>query len=239
MNELTQYTAADHAALIGRLHDLAEQRLAEFHKKLIPGGGVILGVKMPALHKIAKEICRADWRGFLRLSSGDTHEETMLRGIVIGSARCSIDERFELLRGFIPSIRNWAACDMVCSSVSLKAPDRDEMWRFILPYTSSPSEFEQRFALVMMLGEFLREPYFGDVLRIYKEVSHEGYYVRMAAAWGLAEAYLRFPSEVKALLESGHPVQFIQNKTIQKICESRRVSAEEKALLRVFKRRDK
>ena len=48
-----------------RLLELADPGYREFHGKLLPGTDNILGVRVPALRKLAKEIVRGDWEAFL------------------------------------------------------------------------------------------------------------------------------------------------------------------------------
>ena len=66
------------------------------------------------------------------------------------------------------------------------------------------------------------------------EISHPGYYARMAAAWALSMFYLDFPEKVLPLLEGGALRPEVRRMTIRKICESRRPSPEEKARLRAL-----
>ncbi|HQQ89423.1 MAG TPA: DNA alkylation repair protein, partial [Oscillospiraceae bacterium] len=65
------------------LLSLAEPDYAVFSGKLIPQEEHLLGVRLPKLRRMAKELCKTDWRH--ALSSGDDlfFEETMLRGMVI------------------------------------------------------------------------------------------------------------------------------------------------------------
>jgi len=57
----------------------------------------------------------------------------------------------------------------------------------------------------------------------------------MGIAWALSVCYIKFPQETEALLKKQELTPFVQNKAIQKIRESLRVSAEEKQLLLQYK----
>ncbi len=57
----------------------------------------------------------------------------------------------------------------------------------------------------------------------------------MAAAWAVSVCYVKFPAETLALLERQVLPKFTQNKSIQKIRESYRVSREDKDMLVQYK----
>ena len=67
-------------------------------------------------------------------------------------------------------------------------------------------------------------------------LTHEGYYVRMAAAWTLSVCFVRFPEKVYPLLEAGTLDPVTHNLTIRKIRESLRVSREAKEAVGRLKR---
>ncbi len=74
------------------------------------------------------------------------------------------------------------------------------MWQFLLPYLSSKQEFEVRFAIVMFLDFYIIPAYIEPVLVILNKIKHEGYYVKMAVAWAISIAYIRFPEQTMVLL---------------------------------------
>ena len=227
----TRYTEEEYKALKARLASLGEESYRAFQARLIPGARAMLGVRMPALRKIAKELMHGDWRGFLALCTEDIYELTLLRALVIASAPCQIDERLSLLKEFIPFIDNWAVCDAICGSLRFPAKERARVMEFVEPYSFSKSEFEVRFAAVMLLSHFVTEADIERALSLYAAMSHEGYYAQMAIAWGISVCFVKFRNQTLALLEAGMLEKFIQNKSIQKIRESYRVPDADKELL--------
>ena len=231
------FQKSDYAALLERVRSAADgDEYREFHKKLIPGAADIIGVRLPVLRKFAAEIKKADWRGFLNCAEDSTHEELMLQAIVIAKAKCDIDERMGHLSAFVPKIKNWAVCDTVCTDLKVREDELEKMFAFLIPYAKSSEEFEIRFAVVIMMKSFLRDEYIDEVLRVFAEISHEGYYVKMGVAWGLAESFLNFREKTLAVLEGGTLDDFTQNKAIQKIKESFRISKEDKDYASTLKR---
>ena len=51
-----------------RLLQLAAEGNKEFAQKLNPGVEGVLGIRVPQLRSLAKEIVRGDWRGYLAVA---------------------------------------------------------------------------------------------------------------------------------------------------------------------------
>jgi 3-methyladenine DNA glycosylase AlkD len=219
-----------------KLMELSEEKYRLFQKTLIPNHENILGVRLPILRTLAKEISEEDWEGFLRNGKEEFFEEIMLKGMVIGQVKLPLKERLDWIRWFVPKIDNWAVCDSFCSGLKFAKKHPDEVWQFILPYFRSDKEFEIRFAVVMCLSYFIEESYLQEIFRIFNEIHHDGYYVKMATAWAICEAYLKYPEETTNFLRSNSLDDFTHNKALQKITESRRISKEEKEMIRKWKR---
>ena len=219
--------------VLARLEELRDEDYKKFNESLIPGAeNTTLGVRLPLLRDLSKEILRGNWRTFLEEArQSQLYEIVMLRGLVIAAAPCEFAERLELLAGFVPSIQNWAVCDCVCSSVKSAKKHLPETFAFLQPYLQSRAEFELRFGVVMLMDYFIQEDYIDQVLDILSGIRHDAYYVNMAVAWALSVCFVKFRDKTLAVLESGVLSPWVQNKAIQKCRESRRVSSEDKAML--------
>lgn len=230
------FTQREYRQILEEFSSLADPKYKKFHESLIPGTQTAYGVRVPEIRRIARQIVKNDPQGFLALSQPASYEEIMLRGIVIGSMKAEIDDRLALTESFLPLIDNWAVCDTFCGSFSLKRePERERMWAFLRPLFRDRREFFARFAAVMFLGHFVTADYIEEGLALLSAMDQEQYYVQMAAAWALSVCYVKFPESTRALLEQKSLPKFVQNKSIQKIRESYRVSAKEKAALTAFK----
>ena len=56
-------TPQDYEALQARLRSLADPAYQAFQQKLVPDVTNLLGVRVPALRQLARELVRGDWRG--------------------------------------------------------------------------------------------------------------------------------------------------------------------------------
>jgi len=109
------------------------------------------------------------------------------------------------------------------------------MWEYLQPLFFNEREFYVRFAIVMLIGNYITEEYIDEVLKILKTIKHKEYYVQMAVAWAVSICFVRFRDKTFKLIRYKQFVSFIQNKSIQKIRESHRVSKADKAMLVKFK----
>ncbi|ACL20209.1 DNA alkylation repair protein [Desulfitobacterium hafniense] len=220
-----------------QMQELAEEEYRVFSSGLLPNIGNILGVRLPLLRKMAKQITKADWREYLKTAREDSFEEIMLQGMVIGCAQCSAPERLAYIQGFVPKIDNWSVCDSFCNGLNFTKENKELVWEFLQPYLRSEREFEIRFGVVMLLTYYSDQEYIKAVLEGLDGIRHEGYYVKMAVAWAISICYIKLPEETLPYLQHNHLDDFTYNKALQKITESYRVDQETKKQIRLMKRR--
>ena len=110
-----------------QLLELQEPKYMKFTAALMPGVENVLGIRLPVLRKIARQIAAGDWRTYLAEAEDFYFEERMLQGLVIGCARCTPAEKLEHVARFVPKIDNWAVCDCFCWR--LKAAERQRRKR--------------------------------------------------------------------------------------------------------------
>ncbi len=220
------------------LINLSEEDYRNFSSKLLPGVKNILGVRLPALRKIAKSIAKEDWKSYLNNARDDYFEEVMLQGMVIGYINnIDIDEIISLIRKYVPKINNWSVCDSFCNGLKITSKNKERMWNFLQEYFSSSDEFEVRFAVVMLLNFYVEEEYIELVLSNLDKIKHDGYYVKMAVAWAISICYVKFSEITFNYLKENNLDYFTYNKSLQKICESLKVSKEEKNIIRGMKKK--
>jgi 3-methyladenine DNA glycosylase AlkD len=219
-----------------QLEELAEEKYRIFSSSLTPGKDNIMGVRLPHLRKIAKNIVKGDWRTFLKSASDDTMEEVMLQGMVIGSCNADIGEVLQLSADFIPKIDCWPVCDSFCQGLKITIANKERMWEFLQPYLSSDKDYEIRFGVVMMLY-YLTPEYAPLAFSHFDRIKQEGYYVRMAIAWVLSMYYVNLPEQTMAYLKNNNLDNFTYNKALQKITESLRVDETSRAMMKSMKRK--
>ncbi len=217
---------------------LAEEKYASFSAALLPGVDGVLGVRLPALRRLAARIAKEDWRAYLQEGPEDYFEEIMLKGMVIGAAKAPWPETLCEIAQFVPKIDNWSVCDSFCNSLKGAVKSHPaEMWQFLEPYLVSMAPYDVRFAVVMMLSHYLTDDYLEKVLVRLSRVGLTHYYVQMAVAWAISMCYVKNRAVTMPYLEAGLWDDFTYNKALQKIIESRQITDEERQQIRQMKRR--
>lgn len=218
---------------------LSEEKYQKFSSRLTPGTDTILGVRLPALRKIAKRIAKADWGAYLETARDDSFEETLLQGMVIGYLDVELDEQLALIKSFIPKIDNWSVCDSFCTGLKFTKQHQEEVWLFLQPYLKSNEVYEIRFGVVMFITYFVEDAYLEPMFRNFNAIGCDNYYVKMAVAWAITSCFTVFPEMTMIYLKANDLDDFTYNKALQKIIESRQVSPEMKVRIRFMKRKKK
>ena len=224
-------------AIKQRLISESEKDFQKFSASLIPNINNVLGVRLPKLRKIAKEIYKnGEWETFVNIDNLEYMEEVMLQGMVIGLIKKNPEDILNYVKNFVPKIDNWAVCDTFCSSLKFVSGNKKLVWNFIQSYFKSKKEYDIRFGYVMLLSYYIDTDFIDRVLKLIDEFKDERYYAKMAAAWALSICYITFPEKTFEYLKISKLDNWTFNKSIQKICESLRVDKSTRAMLKCLKR---
>lgn len=233
---IMQYTIPIVQEKLLALQDLDYQK---FHSSLVPGINNVIGVRIPILRQLAKEMLRGDWQAYLDTALPQTstyYEENILQALLIGTSKLLWQERHMYIKAFVPKIDNWGVCDIFCSTLKDARTHPQEYWQLLTPYLASDKAYDLRFGAVMLLNYFTDQPYTQVSLDLLHKIQHDDYYVKMGVAWALSIFYIKQPQLTLPLLHDNHLDTFTHNKAIQKICESFRVSQAEKEMLKSLRK---
>ena len=218
-----------------RLEALADEKNADFAARLAPGIGRerFLGVRLPALRKLAKELRGTpEAAAFLAALPHETVDEDILHAMLLSDLR-NYDASLAALDAFLPFVDNWMVCDTLRPAAVKKRPGDFE--RQIEAYLASAHPYTQRFGIEMLMSYYLGEAFDPSQLERVAAVSSEHYYVRMMQAWYFATALAKQYDSALRVLEERKLEKWTHNKTIQKAIESYRVSDEHKAYLKTLR----
>jgi len=213
----------------------------DFHRKIITKDPSerekiqLIGIRTPVLKKIAGEIFRGSWKEYLLQEKKEYYEETVIRGFVIGKIK-DIDEFIEYTKIFVKEIDNWAVCDLFLGKSQVVEKNEEKYLKYIKTYENSENPWEVRFLLVALLGNYIQKDYLGYIFSLCDRVEKDYYYVKMAIAWLVSIAFVKFPEETKKYLKKNNLTPWTNNKAIQKIRESLRVTPEEKENIKKYKK---
>ncbi len=216
-----------------------DEKYREFNSSLIPNARPILGVRIPILRQIAKEIAKGDWQTFLKEAPEDTYEEVNIKGFVIGYVKNDLETLLPYVAEHMEKINDWSLCDGFCSNLKIVKRYREKFLEFLIPYGESDDEFKQRIVAVMLMNYYLDDSYIDQTLQILDGLKNEEYYCKMAVAWAIATAWTKQRDKTYEYMQDGQNTldDWTYNKAIQKMLESYRVSDVDKDMLRKMKRK--
>lgn len=212
-----------------RLFALQDTRYRDFHRNLVPGmgEGYIIGVRMPQLRQLAKEV---DTDIIIAVLPHKYYEENQLHVIVLSGMK-DFDECLRQVERFLPYVDNWATCDGLRPQCFAKHTDK--LLPHIRRWIRSKHEYTVRFGIGILEAFYLDKAFMEEHLRWVAVIDRDEYYIRMMQAWYFATALAK-------QWETTLPViatlpDWVRRKAIQKACESFRVSDEHKRILRSIK----
>lgn len=112
---------------LDKLKSIGSPKLADFYNRSNPSTYESLGISVPNLREIAKEVAKGDFRGFLACKSGEYVDEHMVKAMVIASAKMPIEEKLLYIKAFVPNIESWAVCDTLCNDFKDARKQRTSM----------------------------------------------------------------------------------------------------------------
>jgi 3-methyladenine DNA glycosylase AlkD len=245
-----------HTELVKRL--LAEQDLKyrDFHASLLPNidKKTIIGVRVPTMRKIAKEFAAnaspAELSRFLDKLPHKYFEENQVHLLVVERIK-DADECLRRIEQFLPYIDNWAVCDGKSPKALLRDPAR--FYAKVCEWLDSPEPYTVRFGVNMLMNFFLDARFDRNQLKLVAAIDEnrfcdsdtgaaggkvratDRYYVQMVIAWYFATALAKQWNATFPYIKNRRLSPWIHAKTIQKACESYRITDEQKKILRALK----
>lgn len=208
-----------------------DKKYQKFSQALTPNAQNILGVRVPLVKGFAKKLARQDITYQTAKLKNTSFEELLLEGFLIAYRKTPFDIFVKEIKSFVPKINNWAHGDLFCSALKRIKKHEEYFFTFLKPYLNSKAEFKVRFALVILLGYYVKEEYLTFIFETLDNFSHQGYYAKMAAAWLLSVCFIKFPKQTFVYAKKSKLEPWTFKKGIEKTKQSFRVSKEFKEKL--------
>lgn len=204
------------------LYQAQDQGYQAFQAKLIPSLDPkrIIGVRLPQLRAIAKQMSPALRARFLDALPHAFYEEAALHALLLAEEK-DFSKALRSTERFLPHIDNWAICDLYRPKAFDKAllPLRPAIERWL----AAPHSYTCRFGIVCLLRLYLDDAFQAEDLRRLSQIKREDFYVQMAIAWYLATALAKQEAATLPLIEERIFSPAIHRMAIQKAVESRRI----------------
>ena len=217
------------------LFQLQDNGYRDFQSKLIPTIPVetIIGVRIPAIRKFAKEYGKdPESLEFLKQLPHTYYDENILHALLVAEIK-DYEVCVKEVERFLPYVDNWAVCDIYSPKVFRK--NKDKLIDKIREWTASDHPYTCRFGMEMLMTHFLDENFRVEYLEIPAAVHSEEYYVNMMIAWFYATALAKQWDATIGYIEDQRLDTWTHNKTIQKARESYRITPEQKEYLKTLK----
>lgn len=242
------------STLTDRLREMQDSVYAAFQAKLTPGVPVesFIGVRVPQLRQFAKAYAKESGsEAFLQMLPHAFYDENMLHALLLSQMK-DYDACLRATERFLPYVDNWAVCDILSPKVfakhkvpgsgisgskgsGFKGPNSKMLIEKIQEWSASPHAYTCRFGIEMLMCHFLDADFRAEYLEIPARVVSNEYYVRMMVAWFFATALAKQWESTVPYIEGRVLEPWTHNKTIQKACESHRITPEQKVYLRTLR----
>ena len=100
----------------------------------------------------------------------------------------------------------------------------------------SKNNWIKRTGIIILLNYYLHDIYIDKTLEIVSKIKTNDYYVKMAVAWLISVSYIKYKEKTLIYLVNLED-NFIYNKTLSKIVDSKRISDKEKKFIKSLKRK--
>ena len=238
---------------------LQDRKYRDFQVKLIPtvDPDTVIGVRTPQLRKLAKHLYKetdpAELEAFLKELPHKYFEENQVHLLAVEKIK-DADECLRRIEQFLPYINNWAVCDGKSPKALLK--DEARFLARIKAWLKSSKPYTVRFGVNMLMNFFLDERFDKKHLEMVAAIDEnlfddsdtgaakssinaarptDRYYVQMVIAWYFATALAKQWDSAFPYVKNRKLSPWIHAKTIQKACESYRITDEQKKVLRALK----
>ncbi len=220
--------------VIKYFESIKNDKRSEFTKRIIPNCGSTFGLLTNDVRSYAKKNLD-NYEEIINFPVHIYYEIDLLIGIVIALQK-DMALKIELLDKFSYKINNWAVCDLIVSHIKCKEEEKVRLFNYAYNLLDDIFEYRARLGYVLILSIFSSEEYIDLISeKILNSNIERKYYVKMAIAWYIQIIYLMNSQKVEKILINPNLDSFIFQKAISKICESKKVSLEEKEKLKKIK----
>lgn len=208
------------------LRSHADEKYREFHGGLTKTAYERVGVRVPVLRSMAKDIIKSgEWREFLAARPVRLYEHAMLLGVVSASVKEPYEDKIERLERFSRLVDDWAVCDITCSSLRCKD---ERLFGDMARFAGSGDVWLARIGLVVLLGNYADGEHVDGLREVINGVRAQGYYVDMAVGWLIATVESHTEGGGLELMRTARLSPEIKKIAAAKMRDSFRVSAESK-----------
>ena len=210
-----------------------------FQKRICHTKYIILGIKVPILRKITKDLLtNYNYQDILNLDN-NYYEVILIKGIVIASVNISYQEKLLLIKDYLDLIDNWAICDIFVGNLKMIKDYQKDFLEYLKYLLTYDKDYYKRFVIVCLLNYYINQEYIDNNYQILLSIKSDNYYVNMAIAWNISMCLIKyFDKTIKFMNDNNDQInKFVFNKSLDKGIDSYQISKECKDILKKMKRK--
>ena len=227
-----EWTSKDLLELNKYLESIKVPEKIEFTKRVVNTNMPLLGINIPTLESIAKEIAKGNYLSFLDNCQYEYYDLTIIGAKLINRIS-DYDVLEKTLSRYLKYCDNWSSIDTL--KLKIKG-NEDKIFKLAKKYTLSKKTFTRRCGFIIFFKFIKEDNYIAEIFNTIDTMyDEEEYYVNMGIAWLLCELMIKRRKETLTYLKHHHLNTFVLNKFISKCHDSFRISAEDKELLKTYR----
>ncbi len=219
--------------LIKYLNSLSSSSYKDFNKKIVNSKYEVLGVSVPVLKKLAKELSKTDYKSLLKLMKFNSYEEVILAFLIISNIK-DYKEATNYLKEYIKYIDSWGVTDTFASSFKIVKKNKEQTLLLIDELIKDEYTFSKRLGYILLLDYYIDREHLRLIFDYIKKEESKEYYVQMAISWLLSVMYVKYTNETYDFLKDSNLDDFVVRKTVSKVQDSFRVSKEDKERIKTI-----
>lgn len=217
---------------------LKDQKCKDFILSLTPtmNPDMVLGVRIPYIRQIEKKLSLAEKESYLKIFPFEYLEERMLIGIILNNNMRKVENYLVYLEKYSDIADSWVETDIL-KIPQLKGIDVKE-WIYE-KLLSSNKPYKVRIGINFLRQGFTKDNFKESDLCFLKEFLNTGmskiannnsqhYYIKMAIAWYVTEAFVYNQDLVKKYISEKHFEKDVLSMIKRKIKDSRKLDPEVK-----------
>jgi len=211
------------------------EEFKEFTKKIVNSKSEVIGVKTDVIKSLAKSIVETNSKQFLDYKDVTFYEQKLLYGFVLAYSKLKLQEFEKYFNFYLSIIDSWAIVDSPICAMKIIKNNKDYFFEKLVNNLNHKNPFAVRFSVVAFFKFYLTDNYVDKVIEIYKTLKSEHYYINIGLSWGICEILIKHFDKGVNLLQTKQLSAIVQNKAIQKACESFRITEQQKQFLKTLK----
>ena len=225
---------SEYDAVIEKLKNKADAKYKAFNDRIIVSNYETIGVRIPDVKKITKEINKEKTRGYLSECKFAYYEDTLIYGFLI--AGLPLDEFWKEKDFYLSKCDSWGQIDSFVPMLKIPKDRQEEFYSLCMNGIEKQTDFALRFRIVALMDFFVGTEHTEEILKTIEKLDGKGYYNDMAIAWLISVAFIKKRDITLDFLKNDKLSVFTHNKSISKINDSYRVDGSDKKYLKTLRK---